>query len=93
MDELQAAIEWSGFVPEIIVGIILIGFARSFGNWSQSIKESSVKILDKLEKLVVELHQLRIDYERKTTKLDTEVNELHRRLDRAGINHKIERDD
>lgn len=76
-------------VPEIIVGLILVGFSWAFKNWATTIRSSTQRILEKLEKLALELHEHRIDQEKRVTKLETEVHEVlievrERRIARRG---------
>lgn len=76
----------ANFIPEIIVGVILAGFAWSFRGWSKVIDSRAGDILNKLEKLSKELHEHRLEYEKRATTLEVEVRTLERRITRAGIN-------
>jgi hypothetical protein len=78
--------EIAGAVPEIIVGIILTGFAWAFRGWSKVLDTRAGAILDKLESLGKEFHEHRIEYERRATALEVTVETLERRMTRAGIN-------
>jgi hypothetical protein len=61
---------------EILVGIVLLVFGMSFRGWSTAIKETSSKILEKLEALSVEFHEHRVKTENRVTSVETKIDSL-----------------
>lgn len=62
---------------EIIVGSVLSLLAWSFRSWSAALKETTTKILNKLEYLTQEFHQHKVDVERRVTRVETKVDLIH----------------
>jgi len=73
------------YIPEIVVGVILLGFTWSFKGWSNTLRETSEQILDKLEKLSVEFHGHKVENEGRVTRLETELDNLTKQIDRCLI--------
>lgn len=86
----QAGVDLVAIAPNLIVGLVLAGFAWAFRSWSESIKGSTQVILNELKGLSLEFHKHRIDYEKRATKVEVELAALERRITRAGINGKHE---
>ena len=84
-------IDVSGFIPEIITGLVLGGFAWAFKAWSNSVSEASERILEKLEKLSATFDEHRLKTENRVTKVETEVYTINKRLDRCEIVTKRDR--
>lgn len=71
------------YIPEIIVGLILLGFAWSFKGWSATLKETSKQILDKLENLSIEFHGHKVQNEGRVSRLEAELESLTKQIDRC----------
>ena len=65
-----------GYIPEIVVGLVLAVFGWAFKSWSATIKDTSNRILERLEKLASEFHHHRIETERRVTRVETKVDSL-----------------
>lgn len=72
-------LEIPNLLPEIIVGIILGGFAWAFKGWSAAIERASEKILERLDKLSSTFQEHRLLVEKRVTKVETELEALRRR--------------
>jgi glutathionyl-hydroquinone reductase len=68
-------------LPEIIVGIVLGGFAWAFKGWSAAIERASEKILERLDRLTSTFQEHRLLVEKRVTKVETEIEALKRRFD------------
>lgn len=77
--------EFIDYIPEIVVGIILLGFAHSFRGWSKVVEESSGKIIRRLESLSKEVHDHMVRTENRVTRVETKVETIESRLDRCEI--------
>ncbi len=66
------------FVPELIVGFVLLIFGAAFRHWASTVKESSQRILERLERLYGEFHDYRINIEKRMTKLETKADVMCR---------------
>jgi hypothetical protein len=64
---------------EIIVGIVMSLVAWGFRSWSQALKETTTKILTKLEYLTQEFHAHKVDVERRVTRVETKVDIIHQK--------------
>ena len=72
-------------LPEIIVGIVLGGFAWAFKGWSATIERASEKILERLDRLTSTFQEHRLLVEKRVTKVETEVDSLKRRIELCDI--------
>jgi hypothetical protein len=77
----------STFGIEMIVGGMLMIFGFVFSNWARSLRNSTDRILSKLEGLVVEFHHHRVDIENRVTRVETKVDieAAERREHRAAV--------
>lgn len=73
----------SNYIPEIITGTILLGFAWAFRGWSTTLDKTSTKIIEKLEALSKEFHEHRVLTENRVTKSEVELANLNKLLDRC----------
>jgi hypothetical protein len=85
--------EVTDFIPEIMAGLILTGFAWAFRSWSITIKDSSTRIIDKLEALSKEFHEHRIKTENRVTKSEVELANLYKLLDRCRTDKNLGKSD
>jgi hypothetical protein len=76
-------LEFLGIIPEILVGLVLGGFAWAFKSWAHIVKESSNIILEKLETLYIEFHAHRLDTEKRITRNETLLDNMERRMTRC----------
>ena len=72
-------------LPELIVGIVLGGFAWAFKGWSATIERASEKILERLDRLTSTFQEHRLLVEKRVTKVETEIESLKRRFDLCDI--------
>lgn len=77
---------------EVIVGAILMVFGFAFQSWAKSLRSSTDRILHKLEGLVVEFHNHRVDIENRVTRVETKVDieALERRESRKQQNIRLD---
>lgn len=68
-------------LPEVVVGIVLGGFAWAFKGWSAAIERASEKILERLDRLTSTFQEHRLLVEKRVTKVETEIQDLKRRFD------------
>ena len=68
-------------LPELIVGVVLGGFAWAFKGWSAAIERASEKILERLDRLTSTFQEHRLLVEKRVTKVETEVESLKKRFD------------
>ena len=68
-------------LPEILMGIILGGFAWAFKGWSAAVERASEKILERLDRLTATFQEHRLLVEKRVTKVETEVDSLKRRFE------------
>ena len=78
-------------LPEIIVGIVLGGFAWAFKGWSAAIERASEKILDRLDRLTATFQEHRLLVEKRVTKVETEISDLKRRFDLCELRKATEK--
>ena len=64
------------FLSEIIIGTILAGFAWAFRAWASTIRETSERILERLEALGSEFHQHRLNNAERLTRCEAEIKHL-----------------
>lgn len=64
---------------EFAMSVVLLVFGYAFKGWSDTLKASTDKILTKMEKLIAEFHQHRIETERRVTRVETMISEMHHR--------------
>lgn len=62
---------------EIIMGTVMSLVAWGFRSWSQALRETTNKILNKLEYLTQEFHAHKVDVERRVTRVETKVDIIH----------------
>ena len=74
--------DYATFVPEIVTGVILMGFAWAFRSWATTVSSASEKIIARLDRLAMEFHDHRIDTENRVTKVETKHESLQRQVDR-----------
>ena len=77
--------------PEIIVGLIVGGFAWAFKGWSATIERASEKIIEKLDKLSSTFQEHRLLVEKRVTKVETEIESLKRRFDMCDLQKAAEK--
>ena len=64
------------YLGEILVGAALIIFGWAFRNWSGTIKKTSSEVLSKLERLIAEFHNHKLDVEHRVTSVEKDVERL-----------------
>ena len=69
--ELQAILDHAF---EIGISIFLAVLGWSFGNWSTAIKDSSEKIMRRLDDLYKEFHEHKLHVEHRVTKVEAKVD-------------------
>ena len=72
-------------LPELIIGIVLGGFAWAFKGWSAAIERASEKILERLDRLTSTFQEHRLLVEKRVTKVETEVETLKRKFEMCDI--------
>ena len=72
-------------LPELVVGVVLGGFAWAFKGWSAAIERASEKILERLDRLTLTFQEHRLLVEKRVTKVETEVESLKRRFDMCDL--------
>ena len=77
-------------LPEILVGIVLGGFAWAFKGWSAAIERASEKILERLDRLTATFQEHRLLVEKRVTKVETEIQDLRRRFDMSDLQKATE---
>lgn len=73
MSDIPAFITYG---PEIFVGVVLIVFGFAFRSWASTVRDSSTHIIQKLETMAKEIHQHRLDTERRLVRMETEIKLL-----------------
>jgi hypothetical protein len=68
-------------LPELIIGLVLGGFAWAFKGWSTAIERASEKILERLDRLTSTFQEHRLLVEKRVTKVETEIESLKRRFE------------
>lgn len=95
MGEITLSQILAQYFGEIFVGIILMIFGFGFQSWAKSLRISTDRILSKLEGLVIEFHNHRVDIENRVTRVETKVDverlERHEARQRAA-ERRLERD-
>lgn len=76
------------YLPEIIVGLTIGGFAWAFKSWSATLERSSERIIEKLDKLAMTFQEHRLVVEKRVTRIETEVEGLKRRMELCDISRK-----
>lgn len=71
----------TSYFSELMVGLVLLGFAAAFRNWSTTVRESTEKILEEMKNLAQEFHIHKLQQENRVTRIETEVDSVMRRLD------------
>lgn len=79
--------EYAEYIPELITGVILLGFAWSFRAWAQVVRSSSSEIITKLESLGKEFHEYKVMVENRVTRVETRHESLQRQVDRLATFH------
>lgn len=90
MDQIPLTEVLAAYFGEILVSSILMIFGFAFQSWAKNLRTSTDRILSKLEGLVVEFHNHRVDIENRVTRVETKVDieALERREARlATLNH------
>jgi len=59
----------------VIIPMAIVGWA--FKNWSTTLKSTTEQILLKLDYLMRDFHQHKVDVERRVTRVETKVDLLH----------------
>lgn len=77
-------------LPQLIVGVVLGGFAWAFKGWSATIERASEKILERLDKLTATFQEHRLLVEKRVTKVETEVDILKRRFELCEVKKMTE---
>ncbi len=75
-------------IPEIVVGLILAGFAWAFRSWAETLRNSSEKILEKLERLARDFHSHKIINENRLTSVESELKAIERDISRIDNQNK-----
>lgn len=84
--------EFVNYIPDIIVGLILLGFAKSFSNWGKTVENSSAEIISKLNSLTKEVHDNMVRTENRVTRVETKVEGLEKQLHRCEIKKVVKID-
>jgi hypothetical protein len=63
---------------EFAMAMVLMVFGYAFKGWSDTLRLSTEKLLMKLEVLVKEFHQHRIETERRVTRVETMISDIHK---------------
>lgn len=85
MEEYTLMDVFAAHLGEVIVGVVLLVFGWAFQTWAKNLKTSSEqwgaqlqrstdRILTKLEGLVKEFHDHRVDIENRVTRVETKVD-------------------
>lgn len=85
--------ELTNLLPEIIIGIVLGGFAWAFKGWSTAIERASEKILERLDRLTSTFQEHRLLVEKRVTKVETELGDLKRRMDVCDLRWNVDSQD
>jgi len=93
MEEFTLMDVFAQYLGEMFVGAILLIFSFMFQSWAKGLRSNTDRILQKLEGLVVEFHNHRVDIENRVTRVETKVDieALERRearLAREGEHHR-----
>jgi len=91
MEELTLMEVVAAFAGEILVGSILMVMGFIFQSWAKGLRSNTDRILQKLEGLVIEFHNHRVDIENRVTRVETKVDidSLERREARlAELHHQ-----
>ena len=67
----------AAYLSEIIISGVAGMVAWGFRSWSTALKETTNKILSKLEYLTQEFHAHKVDVERRVTRVETKVDIIH----------------
>ena len=70
------------YLSEIIIGGVLAGFAWAFRAWASTIRETSERILEKLDYLNVEFTRHRLNNAERLARAETELHHIAERLNR-----------
>lgn len=65
---------FAAYFGELFVGLLLMVFGILFQNWARSMRTQTDRILSKLEGLVIEFHNHRVDIENRVTRVETKVD-------------------
>ena len=68
------------YVTEVVVGIVMGGFAWAFRAWASTIRETSERILERIDELTRELHTHRLNNAERLTRVESEIKHLERKL-------------
>ena len=81
MEEYTLMEVFAAYFGEILVGTVLMVFGFAFQSWAKSLRSSTeraentaLRILAKLEGLVIEFHNHRVDIENRVTRVETKVD-------------------
>lgn len=87
MDGFTLSDVFAQYFGEILVGGVLMVFGFAFQSWAKGLRISTDRILEKLEGLVVEFHNHRVDIENRVTRVETKVDidRLERREAREAL--------
>lgn len=64
------------YVSEIVIGGVLAGFAWAFRAWASTIRETSERILARLDEVSRELHRHRLSNAERLTRVEAEIHHL-----------------
>lgn len=83
---------FAAYFGELFVGLILMVFGFTFQNSARAMRAQNDRILSKLEGLVIEFHNHRVDIENRVTRVETKVDidmlDRHEaRLRAEGVHH------
>lgn len=74
MEEHNLMEVFAAYFGEILVGGILMVIGFIFQSWAKGLRSSTDRILQKLEGLVIEFHNHRVDIENRVTRVETKVD-------------------
>jgi hypothetical protein len=64
------------YLSEIIIGGVLGGFAWAFRAWASTIRETSERILERLDEVSQELHKHRLNNAERLARVEAEIRHL-----------------
>jgi hypothetical protein len=74
MEEFTLMEVFAAYFGEMLVGAILMIFGFIFQSWAKGLRSNTDRILSKLEGLVIEFHNHRVDIENRVTRVETKVD-------------------
>jgi len=68
---------------EIIAGLVLVVFGWGFTSWSTTLSNSTTDIISKFTGFINDYHKHKLESERRLTRMETQVQDLARRLEKV----------